>query len=103
MMTPHLLTIEGVSMSMADWSRQPGAATYNTIADRVIRLNWDAKRAVFTTREQGIRERVSRSRWAKRPSVALQPRPPIANPLRPRVGSVKSYPIELLDILRRVA
>lgn len=103
MMTPRLLTIKGVTMSMAAWARQPGAATYNTIADRVIRLHWEDERAVFTTAEQGIRERSSRSRFPKRPHLVPRSIPPAPSALRPRVGSVKSYPIELLDILRRVA
>lgn len=103
MMTPRLLTIKGVTQSMAAWSREPGAAGYNTIADRVIRLNWDAERAVYTTAEQGIRERVSRSRWPKRPVFALPSAAHAPNPLRPRLGFVRSYPLEFLDILRRVA
>lgn len=46
MRSNKVLEIDGVSMTVAEWSRQPGAINDKTIYDRISR-GWDAKRAVF--------------------------------------------------------
>ncbi len=42
-----LLTIQGVTMSMAEWSRKPGAAKYATICRRLNVYGYEHERAVF--------------------------------------------------------
>lgn len=45
-MKPILLTIKGQTMSMKDWSRQPGAVGNTTIHYRLL-SGWAPERAVF--------------------------------------------------------
>lgn len=41
-----MLTIGDQTMSVVQWSHQPGAAKYSTILDR-LKINWEPERAVF--------------------------------------------------------
>lgn len=103
-MTPKLLTIGGQTMSMKEWSRQPGAAPYLTICLRLKR-GWDTEEAIFAP--FGSRSSLGSSRASyvtyKRPPVRLRPSPHMPNPFRPCVGGFKSWPLEALPLLRRVA
>ena len=108
----RLLTISGRSLSIADWSRQPGAASYRTIVYRLAN-GWQSKPAVFDPSARPYKPgpvrlragRPSRSNGArlKRAAVRLEPNPHQANPFPPCVGGYRSWPIEALAILRRCA
>lgn len=102
-MKPRMLTIKGETQSMAAWSRVPGAAKYNTIADRVLRLHRDHEQAVFGPSLQGkVRRGHGRSRGRRTLRAAISgTRTPSPHP--PTWGGFASYPIEALSILRRVA
>ena len=45
-MTPRLITIDGETRSVTEWSRVPGAAKYATIITR-LGAHWTNKEAVF--------------------------------------------------------
>ncbi len=102
---PVLLTIKGVTMSAIEWSRQPGAAKYATILARLHRHGYEPERAVFNEAQRGgqIPNSAVVVYRKKRAAVALPPAPRIANPFPPCLGGFRSYPIEALEILRRVA
>jgi len=74
------LTIKGETQSMAAWSRVPGAAKYNTIADRVLRLHRDHETAVFGPSMQGkVKRGEGRSRGRDdRHHSAIPKREPLA-------------------------
>lgn len=113
-MTPKLLTIAGQTMSMKEWSRQPGAAPYHTIVNRLIH-GWPHEPAVFTpSRPRGGKgsrvrlvgvNRPSRASHVppKRPALILAPNPRVPNPHPPTWGGFSSWPIEALEMLRRCA
>ncbi len=105
MRPPVLLTIQGVTMSMAEWSRKPGAAKYATICRRLTVYGYEHERAVFGEAQRGgHRPKFAEVYYRKkRAAVVLAPAPRIANPFPPRLGGFRSYPIEALEILRRVA
>lgn len=105
MRPPVLLTIQGVTMSMAEWSRKPGAAKYATICRRLNVYGYEHERAVFGEAQRGgHRPRMlSVTYRKKRAAVALAPAPHIPNPLPPRFGGFRSWPIEALEVLRRCA
>lgn len=108
----RLLTISGRSLSIADWSRQPGAASYRTIVYRLAN-GWQSKPAVFDPSARPFKPgpvrlragRPSRSNGArlKRAAVLLEPNPHQANPFPPCVGGFRSWPLYALEILRRCA
>ncbi len=45
------LTIDGITMTQAQWSEQPGAMRQQLISDRRLR-GWDVRRAVFEPKAQ---------------------------------------------------
>lgn len=107
----RFLTIKGRTMTVKEWSNQPGAVRYWTILNR-LNTGWAASRAVFfpvdVKRSIGGRKgaRFGQRGFAlapARPPVNLRPNPHLPNPLRPCLGSVRSYPLEVLESLRRVA
>lgn len=118
-MRPTLLTLRGKTMSIADWSRQPGSVGNTTIHHRLL-AGWDPERAVFEpSRKTGrpkmhrVDERVritginraSRAMTERhqRPEVILAPNPRVANPFPPTWGGFSSWPLESLPLLRRCA
>lgn len=105
MRTPVLLTIKGVTMSAAEWSRKPGAAKYATILARLKRHGYEPERAVFSEAQRGgqIPHTASVVYRKKRAAVVLAPSPHFPNPLPPRFGGFRSWPLEALPILRRCA
>ena len=109
MRAPVLLTIHGVTMSMAEWSRKPGAAKYATICRRLRVYGYDDARAVFGEAQVGGQMRgqtypAGHYKPRSRPrAVVMAPAPHVPNPLPPRFGGFRSWPIEALELLRRVA
>ena len=107
-----LLTISGRSLSIADWSRQPGAASYRTIVYRLAN-GWQSKPAVFDPSARPYKPgpvrlragRPSRSNGArlKRAAIRLEPSPHMPNPNPPCVGGYRAWPLYALAILRRCA
>lgn len=120
--TQKFLTIRGETASMTSWARRPGAARYHTIVNRLLH-GWNHEEAVFTVSKRGrppavgpkkprIRVRLvgvnreSRAGYVplpKRPKLILAPSPRVANPHPPRLGGYRAYPIEAIEMLRRVA
>lgn len=94
-MTPRLLTIAGESRSVVEWSKIPGAAPEHTIRRRLSR-GWLDSEAVFLSLGESPSPITPRSH-------PRRPAPQAPNPLRPTVGRVRSYPLESLDLLRRLA
>lgn len=109
-MTPRLLTIQGRTMSMTQWSREPGAVKYIIIAQRLSK-GWDDEPAVFKPAIPRAKKRIrlvgvnrpSRAVRAVRPAPVLAPNPRQANPHPPTWGGFSSWPIEALEMLRRCA
>jgi hypothetical protein len=109
-MRPRYLTIGGITRSISDWALQPGAAHHSTISWRLKFFGWPAERAVFEPSQRPRKTDTysvrlggtAQNRRAKR----VLPSPPMAReaaPFVPCVGSVRSYPIEALALLRRVS
>ena len=86
------IVIDGVSRTASQWAKISGLSK-NTIAKRRS-MGWDARRCVFAD-----------SRLGHLVKKARQPLPPPV----PRgistfpMGSVRSFPLEALEVLRRVA
>lgn len=97
-------------MGMKEWSKQPGAAKYITIIQR-LRHGWEPERAVFARVDRSRIRRVGVNResrglgylFVKRRPARLKSNPRRPNPHPPTWGGFSSYPIEALPILRRVA
>lgn len=98
------LTIEGRTLSVKAWAREPGAAAYHTIWWR-LKKGIVAKDAVFapacskeataaTSTRVTLPILQSRNRRAKVP-------PRAATGFRPTFGSFRSVPLDLLDTFRR--
>lgn len=118
-MTPKLLTIGDRTMSITEWSKEPGAARYHTIINRLLVCGWaDPALAVFAPprRNQGGKSfRRVRIVGVNRPSRSLKQtrlvraesilvaNPRQANPHPPTWGGFSSWPIEALPMLRRCA
>lgn len=104
---PKLLTIRGLTMGMKEWSKQPGAAKYHTIVNRLLIMGWEPEQAVFvpvTRSRRRVRPvAVTQGIYRHRPAVRLRSNPHRPNPHPPCVGGFRSWPIEALDLLRRVA
>lgn len=96
---PKLLTIDGETRNVKDWSKVSGV-DYATILKRLRVMDWPPKAAVFAPIRSQPRVR---RRIPLRAALALSPSPHLATPLRPTCGSVRSYPIDALGILRRIA
>lgn len=109
---PRLLTIQGRTMSVKEWSKLAGAVHYSTIIAR-LDLGWPHERAVFAAVDQrrsaGSRKAARRFGprgsvpYAPRPAVRLGPSPHLPNPHPPTWGGFASYPVWALPLLRRVA
>lgn len=95
------LTIGGVTRSAMEWSRQPRAAAYATIMKRLRVLHWPEAEAVFE--RTGARPNTGVVLAPPPKKTSAPPAPHVANPLRPRWGFGRTYPIEYLAMLRRVA
>ena len=103
-MKATLVTINGVTRSIRQWSRQPGAAPYIMILHRLKRF-WHPEEAVFAPPHSKARHgsiRASHTSF-KRPPVQLRPNPHLPPPFRPCLGSFRSVPLDLLDVVRRSA
>ncbi len=86
-----LVEVNGVSMTVKEWSRLAGSRSRHAIMRR-LRLGVPPIEAVFKSP-------------AHAPRLARR-QPPIpfaAYSLRPCVGTHRSYPIDMLSLLRRVA
>lgn len=99
---PIILTIDGVSKTVGEWSLVKGAVGYHTIASRFHR-GWDPRDAVFGPRRAKSDPRGRAGLVPRRRSrtVVAPTQPTPAAPFRPTLGSFKSYPIAALDALRR--
>lgn len=101
-MKPIPLTIKGQTMSITEWSKAPGAARYNTIVKRLAtQPHISHEEAVFGTDRRG---RVVRKRFRRivedAPVRPVEPRQ--ATAYRPAWGYCRTFPLEALDVLRRV-
>jgi hypothetical protein len=107
------LTIDGETRSIKEWYEISRVVHYNTILKRVRDLKWPAKEAVFAPPLSQPQLR-TRRRIPLRQSRPLQLPPattqstgsgssPLAGPFRPTWGRIRSYPIESLELLRRMA
>ena len=99
MMTPTLLTIHGQTHSVSTWARISGTNRH-TIHNRLSK-HWSNEDAVFKAvlpRGQGRRRNYSRRKKLPLPPIQIEPRG-----FRPCLGSVRSYPLAALDVLRRCA
>lgn len=94
-MTPRLLTITGESRPLVEWATVPGAVPKETIRTRLWR-GWLHADAVFLPLGETPPSIVPQRERSK-------PAPHIPNPLRPTRGSVRSYPLDSLPLLRRLA
>lgn len=94
-MTPRLLTIAGESRPLIEWATVPGAVSKETIRKRLWR-GWLHADAVFLSLGATPLSLVQKPARQK-------PAPHLPNPLRPTVGRVRSYPLESIDLLRRLA
>ena len=105
MNAPRMLTIRGITMPMCDWARRPGAASYAAICKRVTKYGWSDEDAVFLASQPGKSARADRMRGSriKRETVVLTPAPYTPPPFRPTIGRFRSFPMEALEMLRRVA
>jgi hypothetical protein len=89
-----MLTIKGESMSAKEWSRRPGAVSYGTILYRV-RHGLTGWPAVYGPAWASCTEepaRPVRKREAGKPWL-----------VRSQFSSFRSYPISMLDVLRKVS
>jgi len=110
MRPPVLLTIDGVTMSMAEWSRKPGAAKYATICRRLRVYGYDDARAVFGEAQVGGQMRgktypLGHYKPRCRPRAKAVARLPVVcrGVSTFPMGSVRSFPMFALDLLRRIA
>lgn len=99
------LTIDGRTLSVKAWARQPGAAAYHTIwwrlkkgiaARDAVFAAVHSKEAIAFPRGNALPVHQPRKRRAKVP-------PPAATGFRPTFGSFKSVSLEMLDTFRRLA
>lgn len=102
----RFLTIEGRTLSVKAWAKQPGAAAYHTIWWR-LKKGVCARDAVFAA----VHSKEATAADARGAALPVyQPRPRrakaqtrVESGFRPTFGSFKSVPIEMLDTFRRLA
>lgn len=87
------ITIDGVARTAGAWSKVSGICK-STIYRRIV-TGWDPRRAVF----EDSRLNGQFVRKARKPLPPPVPKGVSTFPM----GSVRSFPLEALDVLRRVA
>ena len=92
----HMVTIDGITRNLVEWERASGIPR-NIIRHRLNR-GWEPRLAVFTDMVRAKDGRICRARALKIPA------PVAARGISTfPMGSVRSFPLDFLPVLRRVA
>lgn len=100
----NLLKIGSRSMTVHAWARVKGAVAYSTIHSR-LRRGWPAKRAVFEAplkTDAGLPTLAPVKRSGNGGMRGRVDASSLPTPILPRWGSSRTFPLEALDVLRRV-
>jgi len=90
-MRPRLLTINGETLSMRQWSLRPGAVHMSTIAWRLKVMGWKPEMAVFAANLRPVGGGAfSRLERVRRKQIRFAPAPELPKPILPRWCSVLS-------------